>query len=547
MSTLKYSEMLKPKNTLLKPTGKSAIKIPNQEMIPKYNGTAGVTGVNNNGIAYKNYGATENIGPIEVKGGSSAPKYSDNVGGLSYVGTPSAAPGSADVKYSDAETGSAEPSAPVQMPSVVKPMTYEEYLKSAYDKTVNNAEEARNKAVIDAQVSYQQNKATYGAKAEAMGAMGLTGSGYSDYLDAQAYNTSRNEVAVANAQAEKAKQQAEMTYSQGILQLQENKKSQFTALLEGAGNGTLSKEQIEAISGEYGLSDEQKNQLLATAEGYTAKVQKDNYSSMLGKYGSSVDSVKSAVSSGAISQEQGNEIIGTIQNNNYLEYSYGIGAGDIDQNDVEIALKSGDISKPQYEQLKSEYMAEINKIDISTYFNDKTIETAKEELSYIKNDKWIDQATKDKFQKAYNEKFNPETNKETEEIGVTATAKKTPDGKTYTSDVIDINSSEFSRELLSKQYNPQKTSGVFKDTNKENSEQYKYLSAILNDAKAGKIKQGQYIRTNYGSDIKGTGLFIYLGEGKFRGISVAGVEYTKVEIYLPEEYKIDSVGGIMKK
>ena len=59
--------MLKPKNTLLKPTGKSAIKIPNQEMTPKYNGTADVTGVNNNGIAYKNYGATENTGSIMQK------------------------------------------------------------------------------------------------------------------------------------------------------------------------------------------------------------------------------------------------------------------------------------------------------------------------------------------------------------------------------------------------------------------------------------------------------------------------------------------------
>lgn len=516
--------MLKPKNTLLKPTGKSAIKIPNQEMTPKYNGTADVTGVNNNGIAYKNYGATENTGPINVKGGSSAPKYSDNVGGLSYVGTPSVAPGSADVKYSDAETGSTEPSTPVQTPSMVKPMTYEEYLKSAYDQTVNNAEEARNKAIIDAQVSYQQNKATYGAKAEAMGAMGLTGSGYSDYLDAQAYNTSRNEVAVANAQAEKAKQQAEMTYSQGMLRLQENKKSQFTTLLEGAGNGTLSKEQLEAISTEYGLSDEQKNQLLATAEGYTSKTQQSNYSALLGEYGNSVDAIKSAVNSGAISQEQGDSIVATIQNNNYLDYSYGISAGDIDQNDVEIALKSGDISKPQYEQLKSEYMAEINKIDIGSYFNDKTIEIANEQLSTIMADKWIDQATKDKFQKAYDEIFNPQENNSAEINNSNENDELKFDEKAKE---VNIYSSSFNAKEF----------GEFYGSNKENSGQSKYINKVVEDAKSGKIKVGQIVVANCGLSWDDVGGYLYLGNGKFKKLNTSYVADNRELIYEPEGYK----------
>ena len=502
--------MLKPKNTLLKPTGKSAIKIPNQEMTPKYNGTADVTGVNNNGIAYKNYGATENTGPINVKGGSSAPKYSDNVGGLSYVGTPSVAPGSADVKYSDAETGSTEPSTPVQTPSMVKPMTYEEYLKSAYDKTVNNAEEARNKAIIDAQVSYQQNKATYGAKAEAMGAMGLTGSGYSDYLDAQAYNTSRNEVAVANAQAEKAKQQAEMTYSQGMLQLQESQNSTYNEILKEYGNS------IEVIKASN-LSDEQK---------------------------------QSAINS--------------IQTNAYNEFSYDLSTIDIANGNfegvteiqklAEFALKTGELSQNNVNQLITDYMTEINKIDIGTYFNDKTIETAKEELSYIKNDKWIDQATKDKFERAYNSNFNIEVNDKEKEknvevdniMGLSDKAERTPEGYKYTSNTIDIYDSNFTRELLSKQYEAGSASSVFVDTYNVGSKQCKYLIAIINDAKAGKIKQGQYIRTNYGSNARGMGWFVYLGEGKFRAVSDK-IMKPSASLYIPNGYKVDKASLDIKE
>ena len=70
------------------------------------------------------------------------------------------------------------------------------------------AEQARQRAIVDANSSYQQNLAGYGANAEAMANMGLTGSGYSDWLNASAYAQNRGDVQAANAQSETAKREA---------------------------------------------------------------------------------------------------------------------------------------------------------------------------------------------------------------------------------------------------------------------------------------------------------------------------------------------------
>ena len=66
----------------------------------------------------------------------------------------------------------------------------------------------RERSMVDAHTSYAQNLATYGANAERLGRMGLSGSGYSDYLNAQAYATQRGEVQAAAARSEKAKREA---------------------------------------------------------------------------------------------------------------------------------------------------------------------------------------------------------------------------------------------------------------------------------------------------------------------------------------------------
>ena len=81
-------------------------------------------------------------------------------------------------------------------------------------QTHTSADVERERAVVDARSSHEQNKASYGANAEAMGAMGLTGGGYSDYINAKAYAQQRAETQKANAAAASVKREADFKESQ---------------------------------------------------------------------------------------------------------------------------------------------------------------------------------------------------------------------------------------------------------------------------------------------------------------------------------------------
>lgn len=100
-----------------------------------------------------------------------------------------------------------------------KPLSYTEYLemlKSDAEKSRQEADKkaeiAKERAMIDAQSSYAQNRATYGTNAELLAQMGLTGGGYSDYLDAQAYAQMRSDVQQANATYSSTTAQNEANY-----------------------------------------------------------------------------------------------------------------------------------------------------------------------------------------------------------------------------------------------------------------------------------------------------------------------------------------------
>ena len=72
----------------------------------------------------------------------------------------------------------------------------------------------RQRAIVDANSAYEQNKAGYGAKAEAVARMGLTGGGYADWLDTQAYAQQRAETQAARATSDAVKRQARYTESE---------------------------------------------------------------------------------------------------------------------------------------------------------------------------------------------------------------------------------------------------------------------------------------------------------------------------------------------
>lgn len=96
--------------------------------------------------------------------------------------------------------------------------TFEQYLtdeRARYDQlykdTLAQIAASREKTIVDAGAARAKQVGTYGANAERLASIGLTGSGYSDYLTAQAHSAYRGDVQAANALAA----QQELTAKQG--------------------------------------------------------------------------------------------------------------------------------------------------------------------------------------------------------------------------------------------------------------------------------------------------------------------------------------------
>ena len=80
-----------------------------------------------------------------------------------------------------------------------------------------SADIAEQRAIVDSSSAHKQNVAEYGAKADALGRMGLSSGGYSDWLNAAAYAQQRAETQAARAQNANAKR--ESSYSEYLARL----------------------------------------------------------------------------------------------------------------------------------------------------------------------------------------------------------------------------------------------------------------------------------------------------------------------------------------
>lgn len=121
---------------------------------------------------------------------------------------------------------------------------YNDYKATAdknYASSVSNAQTIKNQALIDAQNNYDQNKSQYGSNAAALGAMGLTGSGYSDYLNSRAYAQKQGDINAANRTyqtsvdtaamtRDQAKAEADLKYMEYLDTQDANKKNAYTSL-----------------------------------------------------------------------------------------------------------------------------------------------------------------------------------------------------------------------------------------------------------------------------------------------------------------------------
>ena len=332
---------------------------------------------------------------------------------------------------------------------MAKVMTYGQYLEQSkgnaeniYNKSVADIdkssadalakiEEDRQAGIRNANAAYEQGKATYGANAESLRRMGLTGSGYSDYLTASAYAASRGEIANVNAtaqdlsraatsEAEQQKLAALTTYEENLRDINEKsvlyseqdrekaetkdaeKTRAYNELLIGIDSGEFKdKETIRQLALNSGLSEEEAEQLGQKAQTNIAQEQNENYT----KYLDNIDN-------------------GVITPSGIAK--------------IEADAKSGKLSEIGYENLKEAYRNMIDSGD--DFFTDEmgnalSKADADKKLKTLYSTGWVSESTDDsiynELQAAYNKKYTAKFVK-TEQTSTMSTHYADVDVKDYT-------------------------------------------------------------------------------------------------------------------
>lgn len=355
------------------------------------------------------------------------------------------------------------PAAPTNTPTAQQPAqaeqstskidSYEEFLekqkdtyKETLDKTnqlleeqkqaaLQNAETARQRSIADSRSSYEQNKATYGANAEALAAMGLSGSGYSDYVNSQAYAQQRADTQNANAVAEVARMTAESEANQGKISAEtsyaesisqtdaalakykqeqaDKKNSYYAELLNYANSGAYTAEQLKQLGSDYGLNAAQIQSLTDAATIYKNNKQAGRYNQLLNSSDTSgFDAIKSARDNGEITSEQYNKLVTSYQSYYYDLYSQSVDSDFtmVNTNDIDSAYSKGYITKSQYDKLKDKYnKGLVNAITSASVFyangsqlDEKTAQAAMDELN---GTGWLTDENKKKLQSLYDDAY----------------------------------------------------------------------------------------------------------------------------------------------
>lgn len=241
---------------------------------------------------------------------------------------------------------------------------------------LQQTESERERAVIDARSSYEQNKATYGANAEQLAAMGLSGSGYSDYLNQQAYATQRAETQNANAQAEATKLAAEQQANSDKL----NAELSYAENMQGNAEKLAQYQQQKAEEALQMISD----------------------------YGADLDVsyLETLLNIGSISQEQYNQLMS--QYSKELVESGDVASEDTDK--IDDLHQSGQISDADYNKQKEQWNSQIDTSD--AFFNSGSMSAseAKKQLDKIINNEWTSEENKKALQKTYDRLYKVVTN-----------------------------------------------------------------------------------------------------------------------------------------
>ena len=154
--------------------------------------------------------------------------------------------------------------------------------EAARVREYEQADIARQRGIVDASTAYEQNKATYGANAEALASMGLSGGGYSDYLNAQAYAAQRGEVQAVNADAEAAKRaaryaedekklEADATYAENVANA-ESKYADTVYAINTTYNENLAKANQDKAAADYAANSANRDAKYEADQTYAGNI-----------------------------------------------------------------------------------------------------------------------------------------------------------------------------------------------------------------------------------------------------------------------------------
>lgn len=416
------------------------------------------------------------------------------------------------------QTGEYAKVMPTAEPSVNPSASLPQYYESMRQQAIAQADKDRLQANINAKGQYNEFINPYGVQAEQQARMGFTGGGYSEYLKGKAYEGMLNTQNQAQAQYAQAVQGAENTYNANMatynegLKAKEEAKAQdlaqgkvnMNAAMDGMVDGVnnTSWEALAAYGKQQGLTDEE----LATYKTQWDSMQttaknEDALASMDGWTDADWDNALKDETYNSYTPEQ-QEIVNAGFSNR-------------------IAQASG---------------YDANTGATTTYFTENgkqlNAESAKAEYEEAMNDTKLAPELKEAIKKEYQNRFMRGLDEETYELIEKA---KSFDSAVNISDkgkIVDPNA----RTYTSKDF------GKFNDTGKEGSGQENLISAIVSDAKAGKIKDGQIVLVNYGKNEGETEAFMYVS-GKFVKVGdlkrVHGLDTDK-DIYVPSGYEVSA-------
>ena len=419
--------------------------------------------------------------------------------------------------------------------SALQRASYEAALKARQEAEAL-AEIQRKRGVVDASTMAEQQKATYGANAEQLGRMGLNVSGYSDYLNSQAYANGMAYRQAANAQATDIKRQA--TYQEALARLEADKAYyQATAEADKTYYGAMKEIEAAKIAEQQAEKERLYKEQQAEKERlYKEQQQKEvqqqtnyqNFMNLAIENGWSADQISKLAPSYGISTEDATKVAETSKAlygdnttaSTTLETS--LAANEANKDFIAAAADYVELNYPDAtdEQKKTFQASYI--VDHVSEIDDSMLADYAKKINNGDYGTAGGEAIKDAFSQRYIENIANLSKDELKTVidsGILTAGAQSEFETRYSNKYGDTKNEQFSISEKDS-FEAAKQFGNFVGSNNPKSEQSKYIDKVLKMASNNELsadgkplEEGNLVVANFGEGTKWT--YKYLGNGKF--------------------------------